>query len=88
MEFEQVDEIPPREHTFTMSEETEQLIGILNGLEPGQIIRLPVTELNGREEANRESKKLQHRLQTATKHAEGYFKVSRRRFDIYVKRAE
>lgn len=88
MEFEKVDNIPPKEHVFKMSAETEKMIGILNGLESGEIVKFPVSELSGKDVAGRESKKIIHRLRTATKHADGYFKVYRRRFDVYVSRRE
>jgi len=88
MELRKVEAVPPRNTVFEMSKETEELIGSLNGLEVGEVMECFISENNGKEEAQKESNKVFNRLQTAVKHAEGYFKVYRRRYSIFIEKKE
>lgn len=86
IEFENVEDIPEREYAFQLKQETKEMMALLAGMKPGETIKFPVSQLEGHKETKRKQSLILSRLQSASKHTEGWFIVKSRGYDVYVKR--
>lgn len=88
VEFTKEETIPKIEGTFKPAEETLEIAAILEGLEPGQVIRFPVDGNQPLPGRVRDSNRLKARCFSASKRATGRYRVAIRNKDVYVERLD
>lgn len=89
IDYEEVHEIPLVERNFKVTEQTKEIAEILKGMEPGKLLRFPVSGNQPLKDARNESSKIKSRAISATKMVGyGRFKVVTRGFDVYIKRLD
>lgn len=79
-----VNQVPRREFHFERSEETEEMMVLVDEMKAGEVLRFAVDKTQPKEEQYDEAHRIETRLDTVFRNLPGEFRRKRRKFDVYV----